>query len=173
MFWFTADTHFGHRNIIQHCGRPFQSVEEMDAQILRNINDLVKEQDTLIHLGDFSWFGDYSPIDYRRRINCRNVHLMMGNHDEEKKIVKAGFNVIYKEDTLQYFNFKKEDIKLVCFHYPLASWKRFHLHLHGHTHGTLEKKPMRWDVGVDANRFKPISLRELGIMYEESDKEWM
>ena len=30
MIFFTADHHFGNTNIIRHCGRPFQSVEEMD-----------------------------------------------------------------------------------------------------------------------------------------------
>ena len=35
-FYFTADLHFGHSNIIRHCGRPFCSVEEMDQALLEN-----------------------------------------------------------------------------------------------------------------------------------------
>ncbi|MBL8880695.1 MAG: hypothetical protein JNG88_16400 [Phycisphaerales bacterium] len=54
MIWFTADTHFGHANIIKHCRRPFASVEEMDETLLRNINARVGRSDTLYHLGDFA-----------------------------------------------------------------------------------------------------------------------
>jgi len=28
--WFTADTHFGHLNVIKFCNRPFTSAEEDD-----------------------------------------------------------------------------------------------------------------------------------------------
>jgi len=51
--WFTSDFHLGHRNIIRYCGRPFASVEQMDAAILANLNKLVGADDVLYFLGDF------------------------------------------------------------------------------------------------------------------------
>ena len=30
MIFFTADTHFGHNNVIRFCDRPFSSAAEMD-----------------------------------------------------------------------------------------------------------------------------------------------
>ena len=46
-FFFTADEHYGHTNIIKYCDRPFASVEEMDAEIIKRHNDLVGPQDAL------------------------------------------------------------------------------------------------------------------------------
>ena len=52
--WFTADHHFGHKNIMKHCNRPFPSVDEMDEILTGNWNMLVKPGDTVYHIGDFA-----------------------------------------------------------------------------------------------------------------------
>ncbi len=36
MWYFTADEHYGHANIIEHCDRPFDSVEAMDEALIKN-----------------------------------------------------------------------------------------------------------------------------------------
>lgn len=52
MVYFTADTHFGHENIIKFCDRPFASVEEMDETLIANWNGRVRANDTVFILGD-------------------------------------------------------------------------------------------------------------------------
>ncbi|HKZ41488.1 MAG TPA: hypothetical protein VJ044_11030 [Candidatus Hodarchaeales archaeon] len=52
--WFTADHHFCHTNIIKYCGRPFKTVQEMDHTMINKWNSVVKEGDTVYHLGDFA-----------------------------------------------------------------------------------------------------------------------
>ena len=47
MIYFTADTHFGHENIIRFCNRPFSSVTEMDETLITNWNRRVKGNDTV------------------------------------------------------------------------------------------------------------------------------
>jgi len=76
----TAGTHLGHANIIQHCRRPFASVVAMDAAIIDRINSRVGPDDWLYHPGDFSFRGG-DPAAYRARIRCRNMVLILGNHD--------------------------------------------------------------------------------------------
>jgi len=56
-------------------------------------------------------------------------------------------------------------------HYPLMMWKDMELgtiHLHGHIHSNKdynqkqkENGLLRYDVGIDANDFKPVSVEEI------------
>jgi calcineurin-like phosphoesterase family protein len=41
-FFFTADEHYGHANIIKYCNRPFTSVDEVDAEIIQRHNELAE-----------------------------------------------------------------------------------------------------------------------------------
>lgn len=52
MIYFTADTHFGHCNVIRFCDRPFASAEEMDEAMIQNWNERVTGNDTVYILGD-------------------------------------------------------------------------------------------------------------------------
>jgi len=55
MYYFTADEHYGHTNIIKYCKRPFNSIEEMDATLIENFNSKVTKADHTIHVGDFTF----------------------------------------------------------------------------------------------------------------------
>ena len=80
MYFFTADEHYGHRNIIRYCNRPFNSVEEMNETIIKNHNEVVKKDDRVIHAGDFTLANN----DYAARIISRlnGVHtFLIGSHD--------------------------------------------------------------------------------------------
>jgi calcineurin-like phosphoesterase family protein len=75
-----SDTHFGHRNIIRYCNRPFHSVEEMNEILIHNWNSVVDPQDTVYHLGDFG-LGDMTAL--RGRLQGQ-IHLIEGNHDSPR-----------------------------------------------------------------------------------------
>jgi calcineurin-like phosphoesterase family protein len=53
--FFTGCTHFGHANIIKLAQRPFASIEEMNEVLVERWNSTVGSDDTVYHLGDFSW----------------------------------------------------------------------------------------------------------------------
>lgn len=158
MIYFTSDTHFGHRNIIEYCNRPFKDVEEMDREIINNINSMVKHDDTLYHLGDFS----FNVGKYRALINCKNIILVLGNHDKYK-YARGYFNAIS-----EYLKIVVNNKKIILCHYPFAKWDCSHhgsYHLFGHCHGNHNKwieehmpHGLLMDVGVDCNDFKPISI---------------
>ena len=43
--FFTGDLHFGHANVIAFDNRPFKTVEEMDAELIRRWNNKVGKGD--------------------------------------------------------------------------------------------------------------------------------
>lgn len=85
MLYFTSDLHLGDEKVlISRNGRPFSNIEEMNNTIIDNINRVVGEDDELWILGDFAFRVDKAEVQkFRNRINCRNVHLVYGNHDQD------------------------------------------------------------------------------------------
>lgn len=168
--FFTANTHLGHANIIKHCRRPFADVEAMDAAIIERINARVGPDDWLYHLGDFSFRGG-DPAAYRARVRCRNMVLILGNHDPcfADGTARPEFASLFKavhrlfKVTVQIDG--RSQIIVLC-HYAMRVWDRSHhgtWHLYGHSHGSLPDDPhaLSWDVGVDANDFSPLSVPQI------------
>jgi len=92
--WFTSDTHYNHKNLClgvsswsnKHLSaRKFDTLEEMNKLIVKNINDVVEENDILYHLGDWSFGGIENIWEFKKQINCKNVYLVPGNHDHHVK----------------------------------------------------------------------------------------
>lgn len=168
-YWFTSDTHFGHANIIRYCGRPFTDVNEMDAELIKRWNLLVKPGDVVYHLGDFAFKVDNGIPALRRKLNG-DVHLIYGNHDKWAHRFHgpaAGFAWVgpYKE-------IKIAEQKIILMHYAMHVWNRSHhgsWMLHGHSHGTLPRDmtKRRMDVGVDPNHYAPISFDEIRMKMNE------
>lgn len=79
--FFIADLHFGHENIIGYENRPFESVEKMDQVLIERWNSVVKEQDVVYVLGDFSFYDIEKTTNICRKLKGRKI-LVLGNHDE-------------------------------------------------------------------------------------------
>lgn len=178
-----SDPHFGHANIIKYCGRPFENVYDMDDDIILNINEEVEQDDTLYILGDIAFAPKNKYLQtirhYLSRIICRNIILILGNHD--KDILKNYYPVLPPITELEIMG-----EKYVLSHYPLASYNgqyRGAYHLYGHCHANLEKSmndafPSRlsMDVGVDniyriTGKFRPVSFQEIPELLKKNVKE--
>lgn len=180
MIFFTADTHFGHKNIIQYCKRPFTDVHAMNAHIIDQINNVVTYNDNLYILGDFCFKGK-KPSDYTSRINCNNIHLIIGNHDKiiDYESGLHGFVSVQDVKEIIYCN-----QRIFLSHYPHRSWPASHkgsYHLYGHVHSKLnhddvQSKRKTLDVGVDntINYGKlfgqPWSFKEIQKLFNSRDK---
>jgi len=154
VIYFTADTHFGHKNICKYCNRPFSSVEEMDESLIENWNRCVKPADTIYHLGDFV-FGNAERVQhYLRRLNGNKI-FVRGNHDSHlHKVV----------DARDVREIKVEQQYIFLSHYAHRVWDKSHhgsWHLYGHSHGTLPMYGNSLDVGVDVWAFAPVSFEQI------------
>ena len=92
--WFTADTHFGHENIIKFSGRPFRSANHMDAVLIENLWAKVGPQDALWIVGDFAFGEKAKDLDWLEKIFNKlpgaEKHLVVGNHDgDHSKLADA------------------------------------------------------------------------------------
>jgi calcineurin-like phosphoesterase family protein len=156
--WFTSDQHFGHKNIIKSCNRPFGSVEEMDAALIANWQVLVKPEDEIWCLGDFAFRNSRSVSSYLSELPGKK-HLIHGNHDsEETKNLSAWAS----SQGIAEIKIGKQVIVL-C-HYALRVWHWKNggtLHFYGHSHGQLPGCKQSLDVGVDCFDFKPVTLERI------------
>ena len=89
--WFTADFHLGHKNIIRYCNRPFQTVEEMNQEILERLNSRAKANDILYFLGDFCIGPKVRAAELRQKIRCKKIFALAGNHDKETRKLTQEF----------------------------------------------------------------------------------
>lgn len=155
MIWFTADTHFNHKNIIKFCNRPFSNVEEMNSSLIINWNSKVRMEDTIYHLGDFG-FGEVKPI--LGKLNGKIV-LMRGSHEKSALQYRNWFKEIHS-----LLEIRQHDPSIILCHYAMRVWSKSHYnswHLYGHSHGRLSPIGKSWDVGVDNNNFFPLSLTDI------------
>jgi calcineurin-like phosphoesterase family protein len=176
--FYSSDTHYSHANMVraiskwgdkENSTRNFKTIDEMNDELVNSINKIVGVNDILFHGGDWS-FGNIKKVsEFRHRINCQNIHLVFGNHDdyiEEDESLQSLFSSVqhYKEITV--------DGDMIClFHYKQNIWNKSHrdaYHLYGHSHSTAEHIQIgrSMDIGVDnafklLGEYRPFSHQEI------------
>lgn len=184
MWYFTADLHLNHPNIIKYCKRPFmdpvesglmsmvdsgsipihdvkisrESTESMTEYIISSINSCVGKSDTLVIVGDFCLLGSENRSEQigelRSRINCDNVFLVLGNHDDREA------SSIHMKCCDQYtFNINGQYV--FASHYPCRSWNKRNKGawmLYGHVHGSMSSED---SLGVGTAELESIRKKFL------------
>lgn len=192
--FFFSDPHYNHKNICRgtttwnledHGGsnavRDFDTVEEMNDKIVSDINNVVGRNDYLVCLGDWSFGGVNSIWEFRSRIHCLNVILVLGNHDEKidnnallpNYPHKVGAQDVFESVFGRLQLFVKSDKKPTraydCNHFPWTIWDQRHherVHLFGHVHGNFTHPDRALDVGIDnifkiKGNYEPLSEYEI------------
>jgi len=180
--WFTADTHFGHANIITYCDRPFASVESMQAGLVRRWNEVVAPEDRVLVLGDFALGRLNQTLGVLSELNGTK-DLIVGNHDRPfdpdprrraewtARYLAAGFRSV-TPGTIG-FNLGG-DYPVLLGHFPYSGdshgpdrysdQRPFDGGLpivHGHVHTAWRLNGRQFNAGVDVNDYAPVSEKDV------------
>ena len=156
--WFTADHHFCHTNIIKYCSRPFKTVQEMDHTMINKWNSVVKEGDTVYHLGDFALASLPVMQEIRKSLYGRII-LLKGNHDGSwARCGKVGFDAVKRSISSEmggvwfdmahrpdHFTDTRDGGYILC----------------GHVHEKWKMKDNILNVGVDQWDFYPAHIQQI------------
>jgi calcineurin-like phosphoesterase family protein len=144
----TSDHHFFHNNIIKYCNRPFRDYEEMNEFMIKKWNEVVREGDIVIHLGDFAFRNKAYLI--LPRLNGMVV-LVRGNHDLN---ITREDGVIIVEDRIIIGN-------LIFTHKPLEQIDipEGFKNIHGHIHD--KDSYFGVNVSVEKTNYTPIDIETL------------
>lgn len=169
--FFTSDTHFNHANIINLSKRPFKDVNHMNEVMVNNWNEVVKPEDTIIHLGDFAMGPKVQHASFLERLNGYLI-LVRGNHDQShEKMMEMGWDEVMITHTTVI-----DGLKVYMAHVPVGNdpySQRFYkteftpappeydIWLCGHVHNAFKRKDNVINVGVDVWDFRPVDFKTL------------
>ncbi len=193
--FFSSDHHLWHSNILKFCNRPYDDVEQMNADFIRRWNAVVKSNDIVFYLGDFCFGGEKlwnAILDELRG----HIYMLWGNHDVKHISAKladrfewCGFQAqIYVEKKLIYLN----HYPFLCFSGSYREEENMSWQLFGHVHtqksragGSVPQAeaglddvrmkylfPTQYDVGVDNNNYAPVSYFEVKDIIGRQLDEW-
>lgn len=182
--WLSSDWHFNHDREFIWKARNFDSVQEMNENIIVRHNLFVEPEDEVYVCGDLCLGGAVDGIIARNqelieRMNGR-LHVILGNHDtparaEMYRMCKNVVDVTYA-DMLHYrgYHFYLSHFPTLTANLEKETLKQCTINLYGHTHQNsnfFNDMPFMYHVGVDSHGCYPVSLDEaIENMKEEVKK---
>ena len=154
--WLISDTHFNHANIIKYQNRPYNSVSEMDWDMVEKWNSFVKPNDHVYHLGDVYNKASKGYIENILQHLNGKKRLILGNHDNgQDQILHRHFEKIMMWRVFD---------KVVLTHVPLREDGipgKDRINVHGHIHANPSPKGPYRCVCVEQINYTPINLEEV------------
>jgi len=162
----TSDQHIWHKNIIKFNpeSRPFDTIQEHNAEVVKRHNEVVSPEDEVYFLGDFAFGSTKQVLEFLNAMNGIKYYIF-GNHDRVMRSSLVAAHFVWMKDyhELDIPGYKHNAI---LSHYPMMSWNKMHygaLHFYGHTHCDIAEmhSGRGRDVGLDSNNCYPWAVRDL------------
>lgn len=168
MIFLTSDTHFGHDKMFLYESRGFTNIQEHDAQIIKNWNEVVSYYDDVYHLGDVMLGDNEYGLKCLKQLNGK-IHIICGNHctDARRALYENCYNVVEVVDAKRL---KYNRYHFILCHYPIFTsnfdrpWFKTEIALYGHTHQTSnfsDFAPRAYHVGVDSHDYYPVAIDQV------------
>lgn len=192
--FFSSDQHFGHRNVLKFCHRPFADEKEMGQALIDNWNSVVTNDDIVVTMGDLFWFNDSHSIKKCiNKLNGKEIYIVLGNHDKRESFHRVTDERFHILDGISHIYLRCEDenrwyyktFEIVCSHYPLMTWAhrdKGAINLFGHIHSgprsetDYDQNLPLWtgqqlDVGVDNQEYTPVSFEDVLYQLEDQNRK--
>lgn len=165
MIYYISDLHLGHSNIINMCNRPYSDVEQMNEDLINKWNNIVKKNDIIYLLGDFSMkLSNEKSLEYLKRLNGIK-YFIKGNHDKWSFLKEAKERGLIQDYFDSYKEINDNGRFVILCHYPLVTWNgmyRNSFHIYGHVHQNIvEPITRRYCACVEITNYEPKTLDEL------------
>lgn len=178
MIYFTSDWHFNHDKDFIWKKRGYNSVEEMNDDLINKICSTLDEGDELWVLGDLV-MGDINKAAAVLSRIPYSVHFLVGNHDTIRRInLYDSLGWVNHERAIQVTDGSWD---FYLSHYPTVTMnyddvKKHHplINLHGHTHYQnkfYNDNPYMYNVGVDSQNGYPVSIDKIKADIKEKLNE--
>lgn len=162
--FYTSDNHFGHKNILKYCPRPWTSIEDMNEGMIQRWNAVVGPEDVVYHIGDFCFLPFNKAKEIVARLNGQKI-IVKGNHDRGlERLKEMGFQAACH-------SMEREDggCRWLLVHNPADAAGTGATNIlcgHVHQHWARQTNYMNMgmdviNVGVDVRDFTPKTIEEL------------
>lgn len=151
--WLTADLHFGHGRVVKM--RPWKNADRHDNALIKNMREVVGDDDTLIIVGDLTLAGrdrrDYVASIVRRLPGKKC--LVYGNYDKFMPLQYVDMGFMQATTSLVIGD-------AMVAHDPAWAelWPTDKPFICGHVHSLFRSLDSVVNVGVDAWNYKPVLL---------------
>ena len=158
--WVWSDTHFGHKNIIKYCDRPYPDAESMNYCMLGNYLNVVKPNDIVIFGGDVGFMSENKINEVLDQMPGYKIQIV-GNHDlhRDGKLYNLNFDERHLCMTVDVVDHDME-YQMLFTHYPMTNVPRGCINIHGHIHQhTLD--PWNINISVEHTNYAPMNLKDV------------
>lgn len=158
-YWIIADSHFGHKKLIEKGFRP----KGFEERIMKNLK-CIEDDDVLIHLGDVFWSNTRYWMPRFMQTKGKKW-LVKGNHDVNSSFYYMDWGFDFVAD---YIGMEIFGQKILFSHIP-QPLHDYDVNIHGHLHDFSDKRMAECKNVLTKNHilvkmehdYRPVTLKTL------------